>query len=142
MAYQEEATRQSDNVTPAEFTKVLVVAVDATSRVYDLSLVALGATFDRLGHLYVKFTADGGNVYYSLGTNASPTVDNTAALSVGSTVNGFTTNGAGIFVNLIPEHVRLDRSAHRYLCIKTSTGTANLRIHASSQPSVTTLAGG
>jgi len=130
-----EVTRQSDKILPAEDGGVLVITVDATSRSYDLSLVALGTTWgaghDGQAFFYVTMSADGGAVYYTFSSTAK-TVDDTAALAAGGTVAGFTANGCDVIFSGTKEQVYIWRQGDKFLNIKTASGGAKLRIHVSS----------
>ena len=125
---------QAEWVAPAVSGEVLVIGVDATSREYDLSLVDLGAAFARHpeAKFYITATADGGAVYYTMSAASGKTVDNTAALTAGNAIAGFTANGAGVIFASTAAQIYIDRTQHRYLQIKTASSTAKLRINLSS----------
>lgn len=125
---------QAEWVAPAISAEMLVIAVDATSREYDISLCNLIADFTKhpAARAYVTFTADGADVYYTTSAASGKTVDDTAALTAGNPVAGFTANGAAIIKDGSNESIVYDRTQNRYLQIKTASGTAKLRIRLSS----------
>jgi hypothetical protein len=126
---------QASNVRPPRRGAVITLTVDSTARAYDLSVLTLGGG---------KPSADGSgarNVYLTLQSNAdlfyhfsdtnSAVLDDTATLSVGSTLAFANTYGAKL-VSGQDVPVRLDRGVDKYIVLKTNSGTATLRFWASS----------
>lgn len=129
-------TEQAMNVVPPRLGKVAAQAVDATSRVYDLTALALGGATWRSGvkdFLYLTIQADGADIYYALDSVNTGTINDTAATAAGSPM-AFGTTAPVVIKNGLSAEVRIARDVDRYLLLKTATGTATARIYASSQP--------
>lgn len=127
-----EATSQTDNITPAELGACFVVALEAESNSYDLSLLDFGgATFAKSGgsYLYLKMLSDV-DAYYFFSPTDDGTVDETAALEAGGTA-AFTEDGCDKLIANVPEPVRIHRTRHRWLVVKGSDAGI-LRVRASS----------
>jgi len=127
-------TMQSDWVAPPLNGAVMALAVDATSREYDLSVIALGVDFGQKPNadFYVDIDADGNNVYYTFSAASGKTVDDTAAIAAAGAVV-FTANAAKIIWANTTKPLYYNRSLHRYMQVKCAAGkTATLRLHVSS----------
>jgi hypothetical protein len=120
---------------------MLVLSVDATSRVYDLWSLAFGTAAINTNagpneamrgfRFFVTMKADGNDVYYVFGQNGSIVVDDTAAVAAGGTP-AFTANAADVIFASQKEDEYLDRGTDRYLAVKCAAGkTAKLRIRVS-----------
>lgn len=108
---------------------ITCIATDTTSRTYDLQ--AYTALFGR----FVDFKADGGKVYFLLDNDSTGGLDQTVA-----GVAGVTTAVADGTTEAVPWPLAdgetlscmLSPTAHRYLHVKASSGTPQLRIRPSS----------
>lgn len=126
---------QAEWVTPAVNGEMVCIAVDATSREYDLWGVALGTDSSKKpgSVFYITISADGNNIYYTTSAAASKTVDDTAAMAATSAPIAFTANAADVIFANTKEPVYIDRTAARYLQLKCAAGkTAVARIRLSS----------
>lgn len=129
-------TEQAMNVTPPRLGKVATQAVDSTSRVYDLTALALGDATWKDGvkdFLYLTIKADGADIYFVLGPNNGGTINDTAAVAAGSPM-AFAATSCDLIKNGDRAELRIARDVDRYLYLKTASGTAIARIYASSQP--------
>lgn len=136
----EEPIRQSNNITPARMGTILVITLDTSSHVYDLSSVDIGAPWKGLGadHLYITLIADV-DFYYGFDSVNTDTLDETQALAAGGTINngtnhGFTGNGAWLVPAKTAESIRINRTKDKFLYLKGS-GAGKVRIRASSEMS-------
>lgn len=129
------ATLQSDNVTPptgvttpGDGITVLTVATTADSfDLYDANGVPYPGFFDR----YITLTADGGKLWYSF-TDATQTV-NEAITSTTTVAAGTTAVTCQVLNDGLSATVRLTEGTHRWLNVKSASGTIKLRVHGSSQ---------
>lgn len=139
----EEQTRQLNNVLPPRVQKIWVQAVDATSRAYDLTALNLGDVYNAPHSIYVYLTmrAEGGDVYFGFDSVNTDTIDDTAAITAGTTPSStnFTTTSCWVIPNGQTVRMRILRNVDKYLYLKTSTGTAKCRIYASSHPSTSAV---
>ncbi len=129
---------QAEWVSPAVNGEMLCIAVDATSREYDLWTIALGADATKKpeSKFYLNISADGNNVYYTTSATSSKTADDTAAVAAGGAV-AFTANAADVIFASTKEAVYIDRTANRYLqlkCAATKTATARIRLSSCLRP--------
>jgi hypothetical protein len=132
--YEEQ---QAMNVVPARLGFVAAQAVDATSRRYDLTGLALGGATWKPGvkdFLYLTIQADGGDVYYATNSTNAGTIDDTASTAAGSTM-AFGATAPVLIKNGAAAEVRVARDVDRFLLLKCPSGsTAIARIYASSEP--------
>ncbi len=135
-----KATAQSDNVVPGRIGSIWPQAVDATSRPYNISLLPFGGkalvNSNEIDHIYLTMTADGGDVYFAFGS-VTGTVDDTAGNAAGVALTATTMSVGTTFAQKIPNgttvSLRIERRLDKWLMLKTSAGTATLRVNASSQ---------
>lgn len=140
----DRATSQSDNWVPARRGEIWSQAVDTTARAYQISLMPFGGkpitNTKQVDHIYLDLHADGGDVYYYFDSASSTALDDTASNAVGVAVTATTMSGSAAFGARIPSggtiSVRIERSLDHWLTIKTASGTATLRVNASSQAEV------
>lgn len=131
---ESEATRQANNVTPPTSSAtpgVGVTAIATTTAAVSLDLFQTATQpyegfFDR----YVELMAVGADILFSFSATAV-----TIALAAGTTISGSTSATQPSFlINGIPRPYRLNKTDHRFLNIKASSGTPILIITPSSQP--------
>lgn len=132
----ELATAQHDDEKPPEVEKILAIAVDSTSRVYDLSTIDFGTkgnevTANKNQNLFVTIEADGAAIYFSLSPTAALTISDTASITAGAAL-AFTATKCWKIPADGERRYRIDRGLHRYLYLKTATGTAIARVYVSS----------
>ena len=140
-----ESNRQSDNITPPEGGAQIAITLDATAQKYDLWNVAIGrgtvapsqdgtagAVSAKDAYVYVKLIADV-DFYCFFSKDNSLTIDNASSVAVGGAVV-FTANACDLIPAKTPEHIRINRTEHRWLYVK-GTGAGTLRLRASSHPS-------
>lgn len=140
----DRATSQSDNISPPRRGAYLVQAVDTTARPYQLALLPLGGkpitNANQADHVYLTLGADGGDVYLYFSSVTASDLDDTAANAAGTPWTATTMSGNTTYCEKIASGTvrdfRIERSVDRWIVLKTSTGTANLRFYASSQPEV------
>lgn len=147
------AFEQSNNVVAPRLGQIIAQAVDATSRGYDLTIIAFNAVkAANLGledEFFIDVMAEGNDVFWATdsaapGVNA---IDDTAATAAGTppTLDDPTTVHTGLKCgHLIAGQpsisVRLDRAVDKTLVLKCAAGkTATFRYWPSSQstPGVT-----
>lgn len=131
------AESQAGNVQPPRRGEILAISVSTTATSYSLAALSLAGTTPeavpkRRLEVFLAMQADGGNVYYSFSQGAQTDLDNTAAIAVGGAVAYANTYGAKLVDGAVHD-VRLNRTRDTHLTIKTSTGTAILRMWASSE---------
>lgn len=128
---------QNANEVPPRKSAVIALGVDTTARAYDITGLALGGYTPPGSNTAPKWTsvylqADGGAVYVVFDSTNTVTLDDTAKIAAGGTMAFANTYGA-----LIPSgasvKVRINRKDDKYLHIKTASGTAVLRMWASSE---------
>jgi len=125
------AQGQEANVMPPKVGEMLVIAVDTTSRRYDLGALAWGGqAIVAKGDVFLTLFGDVKFYFATNDTNAG-TVDETATLAAGGTVSAFATNGAWEVPASTPVRMRFNRERNRYLVLKGS-GAGKVRIYASS----------
>jgi|SRR6266850_2886624 len=130
----DQVITQAEWVTPAINGEMLCIAVDATSREYDLWTIALGTdgTKKPEAKFYLTASADGNNVYYTTSALSGKTVDDTATVAAAGAV-AFTANAADVIFASTKEPIYVGRGESRYLQIKCASGkTATLRVRLSS----------
>ncbi len=136
------ATYQADNVVAPRLGAVLAQAVDATARPYNIGILPLGGKArtitNQIDHIYLTLHADGGDVHYYFNSATSAVLDNTVTNAAGAALTA--TSMASTMSARIPSgayvEVRIERSVDTWLIVKTVTGTATLRMWASSQAEV------
>lgn len=130
------AVRQTANRVPPRETLVLAQTVDATARALDLSGLAWesgGPTFSsEVRTVYLTMHAETAAVYFVFSSDSSVTITDTAAVAAGGTVAFSNTYAFRIAAN-DTQDFRIVLPVDRYLHVKTASGTAILRIYASSQ---------
>lgn len=131
------ALEQATDYLAPEIGSLLVIAVDATSRVYDLSNLDLGSLGSAIAapgavatSLYVTLHAEGADVYWALSNNGALTISETACIAAGGTP-AFSNNRCWRCPNGSEQSRRIERVRHRYLYLKGS-GAGYARIMASS----------
>ncbi len=122
-----------------------MLAVDATSRPYNIALLPLGgqATVNTVNpgndHVFVTMHADGGDIYYFF-DSATATVDDTAKITAGTAASATSmsaaTTACAKLLSGTSIDLRINRRDDKWLVVKTSTSTAILRMYASSQPEI------
>lgn len=132
---------QASEFLAPELEKILVIAVDETSRQYDLSALDLGTPGADVAaggkpakSLYVTIYADGAPIYWALSATAGRTITPTTATAVG-TAPSFGTTQCWKCPLDAEQSRRVDRNRLRYLYLRTSIGTGYARIKVSSSPS-------
>jgi hypothetical protein len=132
-----EATRQSDNITQPVAGYVMAIVLDATSRAYNLSSIALqffpGLTTNGKESIYLTLRAEDADAYYVF-SSATGTVDETAAMAAAGTP-AFTANACDVIPAGGRDDVRWNRAQYPWLLVKGSAAGV-LRIRASSEPSI------
>jgi len=135
----DKATSQSDNIVPAKHGKIWAVTVDTTARSYDLRLIDLGQKFKGESvndDLYICLAADGANIYYSFDSATQSDLVTTAADAVGASPPTFGATYGDVVFASTKEHVRIRRNVDHFIQLRVASGTAVLRVRASSQPGV------
>lgn len=131
-----QSVDMASSVLPPQ--QVWAQAVDVTSRAYDISAAALTPTGDSFTpgmaqRVYITIQADGAAVYCALDT-ASRTIAHGTAVAAGETPAY-----ADAHCCVIPDGQErsflVKRSVHKYLMLKTASGTATARIYFSSPAS-------
>lgn len=128
------AEHQAANILPPRRGAVLAIAVDTTARAYDITTIDLGDVY-KAAHgdeVYLTLQADGAKVYYHFKETTGGTgLDNTAAVAAGGTIAFADTYGAFVGDGERVQE-RITRNLDKFLVVKTASGTATLRIWASS----------
>lgn len=132
-----EATRQADNVLPPVQGATIALAIDATSRPYDLQSVVLGSDGSKspTDHVFLTLQNDGANtIYFACAASNANAIDDTAVLAAGSPLSFANGYCAPLFAGSSIDF-RVQKTLHRYLIVKCASGkTSTLRFYASSQP--------
>lgn len=129
---------QAFNVTPPRRSDGFALSVDSTARVYDVGSLAWGGrTFDEAAAdkaLFLTLEAETADVYYRFrGDSGAADLNQATVIAAGGTVALQVTFGSHLVSNTSRD-VRIDRLFDRYLEVKTSAGTATLRVSISSNP--------
>jgi hypothetical protein len=130
------AESQAANVTPPRRGAVVAIIADATARSYDLTTLALGGLPWKLNQadwIYLTLQADGGRIYFHFRPDAGADL-NDATIGAAGTPIAFTNAACAMVPDGGAFALRIQRNTDRYLVMKTSTGVATLRLHASSDP--------
>jgi hypothetical protein len=125
------STEQADNVTPP--VSVWAQTVDATSRAYDLTGLALGGdTYSsvRADYIYLTIQADGADLYVAFGVDNSKTIAQATAVAAGGTP-AFATTSCMKIPDSQERCYRINRAVDKFLYLKGS-GAGTARIYASS----------
>lgn len=113
------------------------LTVDSTSRTYDIgSLQWGGVSFDSQAAdkcIFLTLHAETADVYFRFRADNSADGNQATVIAAGGTVTLQTAFMAHIAANA-EKDVRIDRLFDRYLEVKTSAGTATLRVNMSSNP--------
>jgi hypothetical protein len=128
------AQEQAADTSPPRKGAVLALTIDSTARAYDLTALDLGGfafSVGRRNEVFLTLFADGGDVYYYFASDNTATVDDTAVVAAGGTLAY--ANGYAMKLPSGAAHsVRINRATDKYLQVKTSAGSATLRLFASS----------
>lgn len=124
-------------VLPPRRGAVVALTVDTTVRPYALGSLALaGYTPEAAAHqreeVYLTLQADGAKVYYYFASATASDLANGTTIAAGGTLAY-----GNAYCAVIPDgtsaQVCIDRSQDKFLIIQTASGTATLRIYASSE---------
>lgn len=133
------AEDQSADFRAPEVTKILTLSADTTSRAYDLAALDLGTSgaevsappagaSERWVYLTIYATTE---VYVSFDRVATRTIDTTAAIAAGN-APAFSVTGCWPVPAGADWSRRIERILHRYLYLRTASGTAKVYVQASS----------
>ena len=131
------AEDQAADILPPELGKILVIAVDGTSRKYDLSQIDLGTAGADVGvagkpskSIYLTFLADGADVWWALSAADGLTISETSTVALDGTP-AHSTARPWKCPKDSEQHRRVDRNRLKWLYLKGS-GAGFVRIMASS----------
>lgn len=128
---------QAANVRPPRRGACIALTVDSTARAYDLTGLTFGGgkpSEDGSGarNVFLTLQAETADVYFHLSSTNSADINQATVIAAGGTLAFANTSCAVLKYGTDGTPVRLDRGVDKYLVVKTSAGTATLRIWASS----------
>lgn len=133
------AVSQDANILPPRVGQVIALAIDATARAYDITVLSFNgepwhAVPAQQVYLTLRNDSAATNIYYQFGATNTASLDPAAAVTAGVALAYANTYG-----DFIPPggvvNVRIHRDQDKFLVVRTATGTSTLRFYASSESS-------
>lgn len=127
---------QAANVTPPRRGAVIALTVDSTARAYSLVSLDIGGIVPEgalnLRHpIWLTLQAETADVFFLFSDGSDTNLDDTAAVSAGSSLAYADTYGARLVADQSMEF-RIDRAKDTHLIVKAASTSGILRLWASS----------